>query len=135
MLPARDGFEVCAALRERGCWAPVLILPARGQVADRTRGLDAGADDYLPKPFDFGELLARLRALIRRAPGERPAAIEAGELRGGPPSRQGTLARREGGLTPPGVAVLELLPPNPRGGVTPAPRPHPAWGTNFEGPA
>ena len=69
MLPGRDGFEVCRALRERGCWAPVLMLTARGSVGDRIRGLDAGADDYLAKPFDFGELLARLRAL--RAPRAR----------------------------------------------------------------
>src|SRR2546423_882070 len=68
MLPERDGLEVCRALRERDCWAPVLMLTARAQVEDRIRGLDVGADDYLPKPFDFGELLARLRALLRRAP-------------------------------------------------------------------
>lgn len=62
MLPQRDGFEVCRLLRERGCWAPVLMLTAREQVSDRIAGLDAGADYYLGKPFDFGELLARLRA-------------------------------------------------------------------------
>ena len=80
MLPGRDGFEVCRALRERDCWAPVLMLTARRGVDDRIRGLDAGADDYLPKPFDFGELLARLRALLRRAPAERPAQLRAGDL-------------------------------------------------------
>jgi two-component system OmpR family response regulator len=80
MLPARDGFDVCSVLRERACWAPVLMLTARGQIGDRIRGLDAGADDYLPKPFDFGELLARLRALVRRVPAERPARLEVGEL-------------------------------------------------------
>jgi two-component system OmpR family response regulator len=80
MIPARDGFEVCRTLRERGCWAPVLMLTARRGVDDRIRGLDAGADDYLAKPFDFGELLARLRALLRRAPAERPARLEAGDL-------------------------------------------------------
>jgi two-component system OmpR family response regulator len=80
MIPKRDGFEVCRTLRERGCWAPVLMLTARRGVDDRIRGLDAGADDYLAKPFDFGELLARLRALLRRAPAERPTRLEAGDL-------------------------------------------------------
>src|SRR5436309_4717101 len=80
MLPQRNGLDVCRALRERGCWAPVLLLTARAAVSDRVEGLDAGADDYLPKPFDFEELLARLRALLRRAPGERPVRIEAGDL-------------------------------------------------------
>src|SRR4051794_519386 len=77
MLPERDGFDVCATLRERDCWTPILMLTARGQVRDRIRGLDVGADDYLGKPFDFGELLARLRALVRRAPACRPVALGA----------------------------------------------------------
>jgi two-component system, OmpR family, response regulator len=66
MLPGPDGFEVCRKLRESEHWVPVLMLTARTEVGDRIRGLDAGADDYLVKPFDFGELLARLRALTRR---------------------------------------------------------------------
>src|SRR3954464_3077419 len=80
MLPERDGLEVCRALRERGCWSPVLMLTARGAVADRIRGLDVGADAHLAKAFDFGELLARLRALLRRAPAERPPRLEIGDL-------------------------------------------------------
>src|SRR3954449_4609616 len=80
MLPGGDGFSVCRALRERGCWAPVLMLTARGGVDDRVRGLDAGADDYLPKPFAFAELLARVRALVRRAPARRPVQLEIGDL-------------------------------------------------------
>jgi two-component system OmpR family response regulator len=80
MLPGRDGFSVCRALRARGAGQPVLMLTARDAVDDRIHGLDAGADDYLPKPFDFGELLARLRALVRRVPAERPARLEVGEL-------------------------------------------------------
>ena len=63
MLPRRDGIAVCEAVRERGCWAPVLMVTARGEIPDRVRGLDAGADDYLPKPFDFSELVARVQAL------------------------------------------------------------------------
>ena len=73
LLPGLDGHEVCRTLRERERWVPVLMLTALGEVEDRIRGLDSGADDYLVKPFDFGELLARLRALIRRGPSERPA--------------------------------------------------------------
>ncbi|MEP6759458.1 MAG: response regulator transcription factor [Actinomycetota bacterium] len=75
MLPGRDGFAVCRELRIKGRWAPVLMLTARDGVEDRIRGLDAGADDYLVKPFSFGELLARLRALVRRGAAERPTSL------------------------------------------------------------
>jgi two-component system, OmpR family, response regulator len=87
MLPGRDGFDVCRALRERGVWSPVLMLTARDAVTDRVAGLDAGADDYLAKPFAFAELLARLRALARRGSAERPAVLEAGGLRLDPAAR------------------------------------------------
>jgi two-component system OmpR family response regulator len=80
MLPDSNGFEVCRNLRESGCWAPVLMLTARDAIDDRIRGLDAGADDYLVKPFSFGELLARLRALIRRGPIERPVSVRVDDL-------------------------------------------------------
>jgi two-component system, OmpR family, response regulator len=109
MLPGRDGFEVCRMLRERECWAPVLMLTARRGVDDRIRGLDAGADDYLAKPFDFGELLARLRALLRRAPAERPAQLSAGDLVVDPASHE---VRRDGvqvELTAREFSVLEYL--------------------------
>lgn len=88
MLPGFDGFEVCRRLREDGVWAPVLMLTARDDVADRVAGLDGGADDYLAKPFAFAELLARLRALTRRSPVERPSVIEVGPLRLDPASRR-----------------------------------------------
>jgi two-component system OmpR family response regulator len=88
MLPGADGFEVCRRLREAGRWAPVLMLTARDAVEDRVTGLDAGADDYLTKPFSFAELLARLRALARRPPLERPSVIEVGDLRLDPATRQ-----------------------------------------------
>src|SRR4051812_31525476 len=78
MLPGRDGFAVCRALRERGVAAPVLMLTARDAVDDRIRGLDAGADDDLPKPFNFGELLARVRALLRRGPAGREPELRVG---------------------------------------------------------
>ncbi len=80
MLPGADGFEVCRSLRSAGCWAPVLMLTAKDAVEDRVRGLDAGADDYLTKPFGFDELLARLRALLRRGAGARPAVLQVGDL-------------------------------------------------------
>jgi len=81
MLPGIDGFETCRRLRHDGVWAPVLMLTARGALEDRVAGLDGGADDYLVKPFSFSELLARLRALVRRGNVERPPVIEVGDLR------------------------------------------------------
>jgi two-component system OmpR family response regulator len=80
MLPDVDGFEVCRRLRANDRWAPIVMLTARDAIIDRVTGLDVGADDYLVKPFSFSELLARLRALIRRGPGERPAVIRVGTL-------------------------------------------------------
>ncbi len=81
MLPDLDGFETCRRLRRQGVWVPILMLTARDAVEDRVRGLDTGADDYLTKPFSLAELLARLRALARRGPVERPAVLEVGDLR------------------------------------------------------
>jgi two-component system OmpR family response regulator len=81
MLPDIDGFETCRRLRRQGVWVPILMLTARDAVEDRVRGLDTGADDYLTKPFSLAELLARLRALARRGPVERPAVLEVGDLR------------------------------------------------------
>jgi len=80
LLPDLDGFEVCRRIREAGTWSPVLMLTARHGVEDRVKGLDVGADDYLTKPFAFIELAARLRALIRRGVGERPAILTVGDL-------------------------------------------------------
>jgi two-component system OmpR family response regulator len=109
MLPGRDGFSVCRQLRRNADWVPVLMLTARDHVKDRIRGLDAGADDYLVKPFDFGELLARLRALTRREPSERPAVIEVGDLRVDPARHAVTRAGREVELTPREFALLHFL--------------------------
>lgn len=80
MLPGLDGIAVCGALRQRGNTVPVLMLTARGDIPDRVAGLDAGADDYLPKPFSFDELLARLRALHRRVADAAAADLRAGDL-------------------------------------------------------
>src|SRR3954464_13467034 len=91
MLPGISGFEACRQLRERGTWTPVLMLTARDSVEDRIAGLDGGADDYLTKPFSLGELSARLRALFRRRPSERPVVLEVGDIQLDPASR--TVAR------------------------------------------
>jgi two-component system OmpR family response regulator len=88
MLPGMDGFETCRRLREEGIWSPVIMLTARDSVEDRVAGLDGGADDYLAKPFSFAELLARLRALARRGPVERPAVLEVGTLKLDPAARR-----------------------------------------------
>jgi two-component system OmpR family response regulator len=88
MLPGIDGFETCRRLREGGMWAPIIMLTAKDAVEDRITGLDRGADDYLVKPFSLGELLARLRALARRGPVERPTVLEVGTLRMNPATQQ-----------------------------------------------
>ena len=80
MMPKKDGLTVLSELRENGCKTPVLLLTAKTQVEDRIRGLDAGADDYLPKPFDMGELLARVRAILRRREEFRPDLLQYGDL-------------------------------------------------------
>jgi two-component system OmpR family response regulator len=103
MLPGRDGFSICRELRARDRWAPVLMLTARDAVEDRIRGLDAGADDYLVKPFAFGELLARLRALVRRGITERPAVLTVGDVELDPAAHTVT---RDGSLV--GLSVREF---------------------------
>jgi two-component system, OmpR family, response regulator len=109
MLPGTDGLEVCRQLREAGRWAPVLMLTARDAVEDRVSGLDAGADDYLTKPFSFAELLARLRALARRPSLERPAVLEVGDLRLDPATRQAWRGETEVDLSAKEFALLETL--------------------------
>src|SRR5215210_5429954 len=90
MLPDIDGFEVCRRLRAAGRWSPILMLTARDGFQDRVAGLDAGADDYVTKPFSFDELFARIRALLRRGPSERPAVLAAGDLELDPATRRVT---------------------------------------------
>jgi DNA-binding response OmpR family regulator len=109
MLPDVDGFAVCETLRRRHGSVPVLMLTARSDVADRIRGLDGGADDYMVKPFDFGELLARLRALIRRGPTEHLLVLEAGDLRIDLAARTVTRDGRAIDLTVREFALLEFL--------------------------
>jgi two-component system OmpR family response regulator len=88
MLPAQNGFETCRSLRSAEIWSSVLMLTARDAVEDRVQGLDSGADDYLVKPFSLAELLARVRALARRGPVQRPVVLEVGELRLDPATHQ-----------------------------------------------
>jgi len=109
MLPGIDGFELCRRARAAGRWAPVLLLTARSAVDDRVRGLDAGADDYLTKPFSFAELAARVRALVRRGARERPAVLQVGDLRLDPATHQAWRGEAELPLSPKEMAVLELL--------------------------
>jgi two-component system, OmpR family, response regulator len=109
MLPGLSGFETCRRLRTAGVWSPVLMLTARDAVEDRVSGLDAGADDYLTKPFSFAELLARLRALDRRGGVERPAALEVGELRLDPAARKTWRRGDEIHLSPKEFALLETF--------------------------
>jgi two-component system, OmpR family, response regulator len=133
MLPGRDGFAVCRGLREQGCWAPVLMLTARGQVADRIRGLDAGADDYLAKPFDFGELLARLRALLRRAPADRPTRLEVGDLVVDPATHQVFRGSQAVELTAREFAVLEFLARHPGEAISRTRLLEHVWDENYLG--
>src|SRR5881275_3328874 len=88
MLPGLSGFDTCRGLRERGVWAPVLMLTAREAIEDRVQGLDSGADDYLVKPFALAELHARLRSLVRRGHVERPVVLDVDGLRLDPASRE-----------------------------------------------
>jgi two-component system OmpR family response regulator len=133
MLPRRDGFDVCRVLRERGCWAPVLMLTARGQVSDRIEGLDVGADDYLAKPFDFGELLARLRALTRRAPPERPSRLELGDLLVDPATHEVRRLGESVELTAREFSVLEFLARHPGEVISRAKLLEHVWDENYLG--
>jgi two-component system OmpR family response regulator len=109
MLPGIDGFEVCKRLRESGVWSPVLMLTARDAIEDRVAGLDTGADDYLTKPFSFAEFEARLRALARRGPVERPAVIELGDLSLDPSTKRVSRGSTDVALSIKEFALLETF--------------------------
>ena len=121
MLPDGDGVALCRTLRARGQQVPVLMLTARDALSDRVDGLNAGADDYLTKPFEFEELLARLRALLRRSDMTRPPVLVADDLRLDPASLQVTRAGRPIELTPKEFALLQALMRQP-GAVVPRQR-------------
>jgi two-component system OmpR family response regulator len=109
MLPGIDGFETCRRLRAEGVWAPIIMLTARDGVEDRVRGLDQGADDYLVKPFSLAELMARLRALVRRGATERPSVLEVGDLRLDPAERRAWRGSTELSLTARELTLLETF--------------------------
>jgi two-component system OmpR family response regulator len=109
MLPGLDGFQLCRRLRESGSWVPVLMLTARDAVGDRVRGLDAGADDYLVKPFSLLELAARLRALARRDDRARPVVLAEGDLRLDPGAKRAWRAGTEVHLSPKEFSLLEFF--------------------------
>ena len=133
MLPGRNGFDLCQALRSEHRWSPILMLTARDGVADRIRGLDAGADDYLVKPFAFEELLARLRALVRRQPAERPSRLVVGDLTVDPATHEVTRADRDVNLTAREFAVLEFLARRPGEVVTRTDLLEHVWDQNYLG--
>jgi two-component system OmpR family response regulator len=109
MLPGMNGNKVCARLRRDGVWTPILMLTAKDSDSDVAGALDRGADDYLTKPFSFLVLMARLRALIRRGGAERPAVLQAGDLRFDPGARRAFRGSAEVDLTSREMAVLEFL--------------------------
>jgi len=113
MLPGINGFETCRRLRELGTWAPVLMLTARDAVEDRVEGLDGGADDYLTKPFSLAELLARLRALFRRQPPERPTVLRVGDIGLDPGTRRVARGDTEIDLSATEFALLETFMRSP----------------------
>ena len=113
MLPDLDGFELCQRLRTKKVQVPIIMVTARDSVEDRVRGLDVGADDYLVKPFSLAELLARLRALDRRGPQQKPAVLQVGSLRLDPGSRRVWRGDVEVDLTAKEFSLLERFMSHP----------------------
>jgi two-component system, OmpR family, response regulator len=132
MLPGTDGFDVCRRLRKEAVWSPILMLTARDAVGDRVTGLDAGADDYLSKPFAFDELLARVRALVRRAPTERPPVLEVGSLRLDPAAHRAWRGDDPLDLSPKELALLAVFMRNPGRVLSRAELLDSAWDIAFE---
>ncbi len=131
LMPKLDGLEACRALRARGDRTPVLMLTARDAISDRVDGLDAGADDYLVKPFALEELLARLRALLRRSDAGGEGPLEYGDLVLDPSTREVRRGRREVELTKTEFALLEQLMRHPRQVLTRSQLFEAVWGYDF----
>ncbi|GAA4700633.1 transcriptional regulatory protein TcrA [Phytohabitans rumicis] len=134
MIPPPDGFEVCRRMRAEGRWEPVLLVTARDAVPDRVRGLDAGADDYLMKPFTFAELYARLRAIIRRHPHARPAILQIGDLTLDPVSKVVRRSATRIALSPREFALLEAFMRRPGELLSPADLVDDVWDLALDGP-
>ncbi|MDX6674936.1 MAG: two-component system, OmpR family, response regulator [Solirubrobacteraceae bacterium] len=132
MLPGIDGFETCRRLRGDGIWTPVLMLTARDGVRDRVAGREGGADDYLTKPFALAELQARLRALARRGPVERPPVLEVGTLRVDPATRRVWRRETEIEVSTKGFALLEILIGRPGAVVSRFDLLEGAWDNEYE---
>jgi two-component system OmpR family response regulator len=132
MLPDLDGFDVCRRIRSTDETTPILMLTARGAVGDRVAGLDAGADDYLVKPFAFDELLARLRALLRRGPVSRPRVLAVGDLRLDPVGRRVWRGEQEVVLTAQEFSLLQALVRRPGQVLSRQQLTHLAWDTARE---
>lgn len=132
MLPGINGFETCRTLRAGGIWAPVVMLTAMDGVEDRIAGLDGGADDYLTKPFSFAELLARLRAVTRRGPIEKPTVLITGDLRLDPASRRAWRGDTEITLSTKEFALLEAFMRRPGDILTRYQLLEQAWDYDYE---
>ncbi len=132
MMPGLDGFETCRRMRADGVWVPVLMLTARDAVEDRVRGLDGGADDYLTKPFSLAELTARLRALVRRGPSERPTLLESGDLRLDPATREVRRGEVEIELSAREFTLLETFMRRPGQVLTQTQLLEAAWDLGYE---
>jgi two-component system, OmpR family, response regulator len=133
MLPGFDGFELCRKLRAAGVWVPVLMLTARDAVNDRVRGLDAGADDYMVKPFSLLELAARLRALVRRDDRARPVLLTEGDLKLDPASKRAWRGPAELQLSPKEFSLLELFLRHPGTVLTRSQILDAAWDFAYDG--
>jgi len=133
MLPGFDGFELCRELRAAGVWVPVLMLTARDAVNDRVRGLDAGADDYMVKPFSLLELAARLRALVRRDDRARPVMLTEGDLKLDPASKRAWRGSAELQLSPKEFSLLELFLRHPGTVLTRSQILDAAWDFAYDG--
>ena len=135
MMPGMSGYRVCQALRAEGDWTPVLFLTAKDGEWDEVEGLDTGGDDWMTKPFSYPVLVARLRALVRRGGRERPAVLEAGDLRLDPAARRVFRGETEISLTARELAVLDFLLRRRGESVTKAEVIANVWGDDFDGDA
>ena len=133
MLPKLNGYQVCARLREQDIWTPILMLTAKTGELDEAEALDTGADDYLSKPFSFVVLMARIRALLRRGTGERPAVLTVGDLRLDPAARRFSVGGTEVALTPTEFCIMEQFMRRPEDVTSKAEMLEACWDWAFEG--